>query len=84
MINENFWKEEIYPKIKNLNKVDQSEVITEIKDSDFINNSEVLIFVNDILADYNYETKLDYKLCLGSDISKKGVNKDKYYESDSL
>jgi len=72
MINENFWKEEIYPKIKNLNKVDQVEVINEIKDSDFNNNSEILIFINDILADYNYEVKMDCKLCLGSDIAKEG------------
>jgi len=73
MINETFWTNEIYPKIKNLNKVDQSEVINEIKDSDFSNNSEVLIFIDDILADYNYEVKMDCKLCLGSDIAKDGL-----------
>jgi len=73
MISENFWKEEIYPKIKNLNKVDQIEVITEIKDSDFSNNSEALAFVDDILADYNYEVRMDCKLCLGSDIAKDGL-----------
>jgi len=73
MINETFWTNEIYPKIKNLNKVDQIEVITEIKDSDFINNSEVLIFIDDILADYVQEITMDCKLCLGSDISKEGI-----------
>ena len=67
---ETFWTNEIYPKIKNLSKTDQSEVITEIKDSEFNDDYEALAFVNDLLADYSQETKMDCKLCLGSDIAK--------------
>jgi len=36
MINEKFWTSDIYPKIKNLNQADQTEVITELRDSDYI------------------------------------------------
>jgi len=70
VINEEFWTNEIYPKIKNLNKTDQTEVINELRDSELTDNDEVTVFLDDILADYNQEIRMDCKLCLGSDIAK--------------
>jgi len=68
VINEKFWTENIYPKIKNLGKIDQAEVITELKESDISDHTELLRFLDYMLADYNQEIKMDCKSCLGSDI----------------
>jgi len=72
-INEEFWTSNIYPKIKNLAKTDQDEVINELRDSELVDNNEVTVFLNDLLVDYNQVTKLNCKLCLGSDIHSEGV-----------
>ena len=69
-INEVFWTSKIYPKIKNLSKIDQDEVITEIKESDIADHTELLRFLGYLLTDYNQIVKSDCKLCLGSDIDK--------------
>jgi len=68
IINEKFWTSDIYPKIKNLNQTDQTEVITELRDSEISDNIEILTFLDDMVTDYITVPVSTHKLCVGTDI----------------